>query len=400
MPSDSDLQRLRFIKAADVYKDGTLAGHLKRTDSGGVAFGYIAEYLAGRHSPVAFSLPLSESAVESPAGALPAFFAGLLPEGHRLTLLKNAVKTSFSDEMTLLLAVGSDVPGDVQVVPAGEAPEDAPALADPTDPAELDFSALANAVDQHSLPGVQTKASASMMTTPLTMRGRRYLLKLDPPEHPHLVENEAVHLAAAKALKIPVAARSVITDRNGLPGLLVERFDRAQAQDGTWLRLPLEDGTQVLGLPPASKYAIPSEDVVLALARHCKAPLVAVRNLYLQFLFAWLTGNGDLHAKNVAVLGSHSKGFSAAPIYDVPCTLLYGDDTMALPLAGRTKNLRSRYWAEFADSIGLPARAAASANAIALAAASGIDLDVLPFSGSVLRGSQRELRFRRAELSG
>ena len=24
--------------------------------------------------------------------------------------------------------------------------------------------------------------------------------------------------------------------------------------------------------------------------------------LYLQFLFAWLTGNGDLHAKNVSIL--------------------------------------------------------------------------------------------------
>ncbi|GAA1267614.1 hypothetical protein GCM10009589_21030 [Arthrobacter pascens] len=140
--------------------------------------------------------------------------------------------------------------------------------------------------------------------------------------------------------------------------------------------------------------------MVLALAGHCKAPLVAVRNLYLQFLFAWLTGNGDLHAKNVAVLGGRGKVFSAAPIYDVPCTLLYGDDTMALPLAGKTKNLRSRHWAEFADSIGLPVRAAASANSIALAAAAGIDLDVLPFGGSVLRGSQRELRFRRAELAG
>ncbi|MDR6555777.1 serine/threonine-protein kinase HipA [Arthrobacter pascens] len=395
-----DLQQLKFIKAADVYKDGLLAGHLTRTVRGGVAFQYTPEYLAGGYAPVAFSLPLSGTAVETPAGAVPAFFAGLLPEGHRLTVLKNAIKTSFSDEMTLLLAVGSDVPGDVQVVPAGQLPEETPALTDPSQPGELDFSALANAVDQHSLPGVQTKASASMMTTPLTMRGRRYLLKLDPPEHPHLVENEAVHLGAAKALKIPVAASSVITDRNGLPGLLVERFDRAQAPDGTWLRLPLEDGTQVLGLPPASKYAINSEEVVLALAGHCKAPLVAVRNLYLQFLFAWLTGNGDLHAKNVAVLGGRGKVFSAAPIYDVPCTLLYGDDTMALPLAGKTKNLRSRHWAEFADSIGLPVRAAASANAIALAAAAGIDLDVLPFGGSVLRGSQRELRFRRAELAG
>lgn len=42
--------------------------------------------------------------------------------------------------------------------------------------------------------GVQRKTSASMLTTPLELKGRRYLLKLDPPEHPHLVENEAAHL--------------------------------------------------------------------------------------------------------------------------------------------------------------------------------------------------------------
>jgi serine/threonine-protein kinase HipA len=49
--------------------------------------------------------------VETGSGALPAFFSGLLPEGHRLTVLKNAVKTSLGDELSLPLAVGADVPG-------------------------------------------------------------------------------------------------------------------------------------------------------------------------------------------------------------------------------------------------------------------------------------------------
>lgn len=90
-----------------------------------------------------------------------------------------------------------------------------------------------------------------MLTTPLALAGRRYLLKLDPPLHRHLVVNEAAHLAGARALKIPVAAHSVVRDRRGLPGLLVERFDRIR-----------EDAAQVMNLPPASKYAVSSEDVV------------------------------------------------------------------------------------------------------------------------------------------
>ena len=293
--------------------------------------------------------------------------------------------------------VGADVPGDVQVVPAGEPPAEPAALADTSRPEELDFSLLANTVDLHGIPGVQRKTSASMLTTPLALRGHRYLLKLDPPEHPHLVENEAAHLKGAKALKIPVAKSSVIADRNGLPGLLVERFDRVKTADGAWRRLPLEDGTQVLGLPPASKYGVGSEEVATALAGMCKAPVVASRNLYLQFVFAWLTGNGDLHAKNLAILGG-ADGFVMAPVYDVPCTLLYGDETLALPVAGKTRNLKARHWAEFADSLGLPQRAAAAANRTALAAAGAIELEKLPFSGSPLRGAQRELRFRRQEL--
>ncbi|KRE71681.1 type II toxin-antitoxin system HipA family toxin [Arthrobacter sp. Soil762] len=392
-----DLGRLKFVRSADVYKTGVLAGHLNRTGRGSVVFSYRPGYLASDGRAVATTLPLTAEPVEAPSGALPSFFSGLLPEGHRLTVLKDAVKTSLGDELSLLLAVGADVPGDVQAVPAGEMPVEPPPLADTSHPKDLDFAALAEAVDPHGLPGVQSKASASMLTTPLALANRRYLLKLDPPRHPHLVLNEAAHLTGARALKIPVARHRVVLDRNGLPGLLVERFDRTQG-DGL-RRLALEDAAQVLNLPPASKYAVSSEEVVLALAGLCKAKVIAVRNLYLQFVFAWLTGNGDLHAKNASVLEGQP-GWAVAPVYDIPCTLLYGDDTMALTVAGRVKNLKARHWQDFAASIGLPERAATAANKVALRAAAAIDLETLPFTGSPLNAALRELRFRRAELTG
>ncbi|NKG20805.1 type II toxin-antitoxin system HipA family toxin [Paeniglutamicibacter terrestris] len=395
-----DLQRLRFIERADVYKNGVHAGELSRTTTGGIRFDYLASYLAEGQTPVAFSLPLDNAAVQRPNGALPAFFAGLLPEGHRLTVLKNATKTSFDDELTLLMAVGADVPGDVQIVPAGQIPAEPKALADTSTPEDLDFAVLANSVDLHALPGVQDKASASMLTTPLATRGQHYLLKLDPAQNPHLVANEAAHLGGAGKLNLPVVRHRIIHDKHGLAGLLVERFDRRPEANGHWQRMALEDGTQVMGLPPAAKYTVAAEDVAVALARLCLAPVVASRNLYLQFAFAWLTGNGDLHAKNLSVLGRPGGGFEISPMYDVPCTLLYGDDTMALPIAGKIKNLKARHWAEFADALGLPPRAAASANRLALKAASSVDLTALPFEGSMVRGAQRELRFRRHEMQG
>lgn len=357
----TDLQQLKLVREADDYKSGTLAGRLGRTDKGGVSFAYRNEYVAAGHTPVAFSLILSESVVAANNGALPPFFAGLLPEGHRLTVLKNAAKTSFDDELTLLLAVGADVPGDVQVAPSGEVPTELESLADTSHPEGLDFAALANSADLHGLPGVQNKASASMLTTPLAMRGMRYLLKLDPAENPHLVVNAAAHLAGATGLKVPVVKRKVISDRNGLAGLLVKRFDRVKGGGERWLRLPLEVGTQVMGLPPAAKYAVTSEDVAAALAGECLAPVVARRNIYLQFFFAWSTGNEDLHAKNLSVLGNSDGAFTMSPVYDVSCSLLYGDDTLALSVAGKTKNLKTRHWAQFTDSLGLPQKAATAA---------------------------------------
>ncbi len=395
-----DFEELKFVRAADVHKAGVLAGHLARTGDGGVSFTYVAEYLTSGLPAVASSLRLTDLPVETPAGALPPFFAGLLPEGHRLSVLRDATKTSLDDELTLLLAVGADAPGDVQVVPTGEIPLEPAPLADTSRPEELDFAALANAVDRHAIPGVQDKASASMLTTPLSLRGQRYLLKLDPPNHAHLLTNEAAHHSAAKGLKIPVAKSRIITDMHGVPGLLVERFDRVQDKDLSWVRLPMEDGAQVMGLPPASKYSVTSEDVAAALAGRCKAPLVASRNLYLQFVFAWLTGNGDLHAKNLSILGGRHGGFAMAPIYDIPCTLLYGDDSLALPVSGKTKNLKTKHWADFAATLGLPQRAADKANALALSAAEKVNLEDLPFTGSPLRGALRELRFRRSELEG
>lgn len=393
-----DLGRLKFVRQADVYKAGILAGHLSRTDHGTVVFTYTAGYLAAGVRPVATTLPLAMGPVEAPSGALPSFFSGLLPEGHRLTVLKDAVKTSLGDELSLLLAVGADVPGDVQIVPAGDSPAEPMPLADTSHPEDLDFAALTDAVDTHGLPGVQAKASASMLTTPLALADRRYLLKLDPPRHPHLVLNEAVHLTGAKALRIPVARHSVVADRNGLPGLLVERFDRTQG-DGLQ-RLALEDAAQVLNLPPASKYAVSSEELVEALAGMCKAKPIAVRNLYLQFVFAWLTGNGDLHAKNASILEGRQGGWAVSPMYDIPCTLLYGDDTMALTISGKVKNLKAKHWQDFAAGIGLPERAVTAANNVALTAAAAINLSALPFTGSPLNGALRELRFRRAELTG
>ena len=104
-----------------------------------------------------------------------------------------------------------------------------------------------------------------------------------------------------------------------------------------------------------------------------------------------------MHAKNVSVLQDVTGRWAVAPMYDLPCTLVYRDMTMALPIAGKSKNLRAAHWKEFAGAIGLPEAAARSVVRRVFAVAQGVDLSSLPFDGSPLYGAERELRFRRAE---
>ena len=88
----------------------------------GNVFEYTPEYLANPGLGVATTLPSTDQPVVTPAGAVPAYFAGLLPEGRRLTALRSAIKTSVDDDLSLLLAVGADPVGDVQILPTGVAP--------------------------------------------------------------------------------------------------------------------------------------------------------------------------------------------------------------------------------------------------------------------------------------
>ncbi|MFD3509520.1 type II toxin-antitoxin system HipA family toxin [Nocardia sp. NPDC058666] len=391
----TDFELFRRVDEADVYKAGRIAATISRTTDGGTEFRYVPGY-SGDY--VASTLPLGVEPVTGGSGSVPPFFAGLLPEGHRLTVLRRAVKTSADDELSLLLAVGADAPGDVQVFPGGTAPVDVPTLVDCESADELEFDRLIDDVDRQAIPGVQNKASASMISTPIAAGFGRFILKLSQSGYPHLIENEAAHLAAARTLKLPVAGSDLVHDKSGKPGLLVRRFDRVRVGD-TWRRLAFEDATQVLGLPPSAKYNVDAVEVVQALTGMVRAPAVAARNLYLQFLFAWLTGNGDLHGKNIGVLRDSENRWNIAPLYDIPCTLVYDDDSMALPIAGRTKGLRARHWAAFAAEIGLPAKAATSAHKLALRASATVDFDQLPFTGSPLHRTQRELRLRRGELA-
>lgn len=160
----------------------------------------------------------------------------------------------------------------------------------------------------------------------------------------------------------------------------------------------MEDAAQLLGIVPGDKYRVSAEDVCQAVMDAVQAPLIAAQNLYVQFLFAWLTGNGDLHAKNVSVLQGPDGRWKICPIYDIPCTLVYGDKTLALSISGKTQGLKKTHWDEFAAWLGLNSRVVRKLNQTVANAAAQVKLHYAGFEGSPLHGAERELRFRRLAL--
>lgn len=349
MADQPQLEELRRSAAADVWKGDRPAGRLVR-DGQDVVFTYRADYLADPGPAVARTLPLTPEPVRTPAGAVPPFFAGLLPEGARLRAVVAGTRTSEDDHLTLLLAVGADTIGDVRVIPEGAVPVEPPITV-----AEEDISSVrlaevfARAVspdpldlERIALPGVQAKVSASMISAPVVTSVGPAILKLNPErEFPRLVENEQFFLSMAAGCGLTVPEHRVVVDRDGFPGLLIARFDRVVGPGGV-RRLAQEDGCQLLGAYPAAKYRLKTERIATAVAAAAEdgsgsAPL-ALRELLLLVAFSYLIGNGDLHGKNFSGAAKTDGTWGASPAYDLVSTQPYlgWRDPMALDLYGRT----------------------------------------------------------------
>lgn len=402
--SGPGLEDLKDVVRADVYKAHGLAGHLTRNGAGGINFTYTADWVRNGGPPIATTLPVSHEPVVTPAGAVPPFFAGLLPEGRRLGALRRSVKTSGDDDLTLLLGIGGNTVGDVSVLAEGLSPTQVMPRLQIDSFEEVSFTDLLAdldiRVDRVGLPGVQDKVSAAMLNVPAAVRGTELLLKLNPAEFRHIVENENFFLTAASSAGIPTVTADLVRDRTGEAGLAVTRFDRVVI-DGERVALAVEDGCQVQGRYPAAKYSVTTEDLLWALTQVCESPRAAAAEFLAQAAFAYLSGNGDAHAKNFSVLQDHSGRWRPTPAYDLPSSQPYGDTTMALSVGGlRAGNIPGSRYVTLGRNLGVPERAARKIlTRVADSADVWLDgLKGLPFDSARIKKLQRVVITRQRML--
>lgn len=288
-------------------------------------------------SPVlSCSLPLQSGRQD----ALP-FGRGLLPEGRALESMAKAAGVAVNATFALLARYGRDVAG--ALVIADEAPQLRPGSLDP-----YAQDALTQAVDaleeeplalqddsELSLAGFEDKLllvrTATGWARPVGGRPSTHILKRDNLRHPGIVDAEAAALRIAAALGLTTIDPRLV-DLGEHRCLIVRRFDRIVADDGTVTRVHQEDLCQATGTDTdaqrgRAKYQAHGgpgfADAAELLRNYAAEPATELRRLLRTMVFTVLIGNADAHGKNLALLHPTAETVRLAPLYDTVPTALW-----------------------------------------------------------------------------
>jgi len=267
---------------------------------------------------------------ESPQAALrlPPWFSNLLPEGRMRDWVALERGVNVQRELQLLLHIGRDLPGAIEVIQGG---------GDPSHLSSVQESAAIGAEEapgdqlwRFSLAGVGMKFSLLRDGDRLTLPGTNalgdWIVKLPDSSFPRLPENEFAMMALARRIGIDVPEIELV-HRDALPDIpdlawpnqeqhafAIRRFDRSPS--GT--RIHIEDFAQVRGWYPNAKYEGSFTSVAALIYRG--RDRASLREFVRRLTFNLLIGNGDAHLKNWSLIYRDRRIPSLSPAYDLVST--------------------------------------------------------------------------------
>jgi len=213
--------------------------------------------------------------------------------------------------------------------------------------------------DKMSIQGLQPKLSAVLRGAAGRMdivdaKGR-YILKPPHVTYRDLPENEALTMSLAATVGIEVPLHGLLLGIDGARTYFVRRFDRLG-----WGKVPVEDFAQLTGGSRDTKYDSSTERIIAVIDQFCSFPAIERIQMFRRLLFAFLTGNEDLHLKNWSVI-TRSGRVELSPGYDFlnsTIVLRQQAEELALPLNGKKSKLRqSDFWRYLAlERLGLQPR--------------------------------------------
>lgn len=334
------------MAALNVYMNGYWVGVFSRVANGAHQFTYTEDWLNQPGSrPISLSMPLRRQVYRG--DEVYNFFDNLLPDN---TLIRDRIvaryNTSSAQTFDLLEKIGQDSVGALQLVPETITPKAVKQIdAKPLDDDELlailkshhaniplgmlreqdDFRiSIAGAQEKTALLRLNGKWHLPLHSTPTshiiklpigTIKSHSYTIDMSDS-----VENEYLCLTLAGALGLPVAECEILQLAD-VKALVVARFDRRFAADGSWImRLPQEDFCQVLNIPSARKYESDGGPDILSIMKQllgsANASIDRHQFMKAQLVF-WLLGAIDGHGKNFSIFIEADGRYRLTPLYDI-----------------------------------------------------------------------------------
>jgi serine/threonine-protein kinase HipA len=203
--------------------------------------------------------------------------------------------------------------------------------------------------DKMSIQGVQPKLSAVLslqaQAFSIVDRGGKFILKPNPPQFEEVPENEALTMRMAHVAGIEAAPHGLVRAMDGGWVYFTKRFDR----EGRSGRVHVEDFAQLSNETRETKYDSSLERVARVVDTYCTFPVLERPKLAARLLFAFLTGNEDMHLKNFS-LRERDGIVALSPAYDLLNTTLVLENAReesALPLKGKKKQLSRKLWIDY-----------------------------------------------------
>ena len=332
-------------KTLDIWMNEELVGTWAQEPRKGHLFRYADSWLDSPSvRPLSLSLPLSPSSKPLQGPHIEDFFDNLLPDNSDI---RQRIQRRFGCQSTspfdLLAEIGKDCVGALQLLQAGSAPPDIHTIEaqsfEESDVANLIRSIKAGRIpeDSHDEPFRISLAGAQEKTALLWHKGTWYRpIGATPTTHIFKlplgkigtmqadmalsIENEWLCLKLLEAFGLEVAKANIATFEDQKV-LVVERFDRCIASDGTWwMRLPQEDLCQATATKASMKYESeggPGISSLMKLLLTAKEPQKDRKKFLKAQILFWLLAAPDGHAKNFSIFLERQGRYTLTPVYDV-----------------------------------------------------------------------------------
>lgn len=326
----------------NVLMNGKHVGKLEKTPSGGLLFTYDTQWINTPGArPISLSLPLVTKSFTG--DVVYNFFDNLLPDNPQI---KYRIQTKFhaatDQPFDLLASIGRDCIGAIQILDTEIIDTSNQILFQPikekeiasilrntqndplgmTDDSDEFRISIAGAQEKTALLYWKGKWNKPIGTTPTT---HIFKLPIGYIQHQQMdlrnsCENEWLCAQIAEAFGLPVAKCDIQHFEN-VKALVVERFDRKLASDGSWImRLPQEDMCQALGISPNLKYQSdggPGIENIMRLLLGSADPILDRDTFFSTQILFWLLAAIDGHAKNFSIRIEADGKYRLTPLYDI-----------------------------------------------------------------------------------